>query len=167
MRCIESRATGNFESSDWDKASKYTDDTAANEAKDEIANLQFGARNYIARQFLYAWNSAKEGVSDVVTSGSDADVAYMKFDANKASNAGVAIAATSQIVNWTDCFGVNITYKAGMSYVFKARIKLPETKTGCVFCAVYEDGYDIISRPQSAPNSDVYKAAYTTKAGNT
>lgn len=165
MRCIESRATGNFESSDWDKASKYTDDTAANEAKDEIANLQFGARNYIARQFLYAWNSAKEGVSDVVTSGSDADGAYMKIDANKASNAGVAIAATSQIVNWTDCFGGKITYKAGMSYVFKARIKLPKTKTGCVFCAVYEDGYDIISRPPSAPYSDVYEAVYTTKAG--
>lgn len=165
MRCIESRATGNFESSDWDKASKYTDDTAANEAKDEIANLQFGARNYIARQFLYAWNSAKEGVSDVVTSGSDADGAYMKIDANKASNAGVAIAATSQIVNWTDCFGGKITYKAGMSYVFKARIKLPETKIGCAFCAVYEDGYDIISRPPSAPYSDVYEAVYTTKAG--
>lgn len=165
MRCIESRATGNFESSDWDKASKYTDDTAANEAKDEIANLQFGARNYIARQFLYAWNSAKEGVSDVVTSGSDADGAYMKIDANKASNAGVAIAATSQIVNWTDCFGGKITYKAGMSYVLKARIKLPETKTGCVFCAVYEDGYDIISRPPSAPYSDVYEAVYTTKSG--
>lgn len=165
MRCIESRATGNFESSDWDKASKYTDDTAANEAKDEIANLQFGARNYIARQFLYAWNSAKEGVSDVVTSGSDADGAYMKIDANKASNAGVAIAATSQIVNWTDCFGGKITYKAGMSYVFKARIKLPKTKTGCAFCAVYEDGYDIISRPPSAPYSDVYEAVYTTKAG--
>ena len=165
MRCIESRATGNFESSDWDKASKYTDDTAANEAKDEIANLQFGARNYIARQFLYAWNSAIEGVSDVLTSGSDADGAYMKIDANKASNAGVAIAATSQIVNWTDCFGGKITYKAGMSYVFKARIKLPETKTGCVFCAVYEDGYDIISRPPSAPYSDVYEAVYTTKSG--
>jgi hypothetical protein len=165
MRCIESRATGNFESSDWDKASKYTDDTAANEAKDEIANLQFGARNYIARQFLYAWNSAKEGVSDVVTSGSDADGAYMKIDANKASNAGVAIGATSQIVNWTDCFGGKIAYKAGMSYVFKARIKLPETKTGCVFCAVYEDGYDIISRPPSAPYSDVYEAVYTTKSG--
>lgn len=165
MRCIESRATGNFESSDWDKASKYTDDTAANEAKDEIANLQFGARNYIARQFLYAWNSAKEGVSDVVTSGSDADGAYMKIDANKASNAGVAIAATSQIVNWTDCFGGKIAYKAGMSYVFKARIKLPETRTGCVFCAVYEDGYDIISRPPSAPYSDVYEAVYTTKSG--
>lgn len=266
MRCIESRATGNFESSDWDKASKYTDDTAANEAKERLAamssdgtlskeekpavrqqwsqiqkeyakyqtdatsfgvsitalkgaydalaaylsnisltsdtdttivpdtfnqkfadyyaevsrfsnlvaqkqadeavdNLQVGARNYIAKQFIREWNSAKEGVSDVVTSGSDADGAYMKIDANKASNAGVAIAATSQIVNWTDCFGGKITYKAGMSYVFKARIKLPETKTGCVFCAVYEDGYDIISRPPSAPYSDVYEAVYTTKSG--
>lgn len=131
----------------------------------KVDGLQFGARNYIARQFLYAWNSAKEGVSDVVTSGSDADGAYMKIDANKASNAGVAIAATSQIVNWTDCFGGKIAYKAGMSYVFKARIKLPETKTGCVFCAVYEDGYDIISRPPSAPYSDVYEAVYTTKSG--
>lgn len=266
MRCIESRATGNFESSDWDKASKYTDDTAANEAKERLAamssdgtlskeekpavrqqwsqiqkeyakyqtdatsfgvsitalkgaydalaaylssigltsdtdttivpdtfnqkfadyyaevsrfsnlvaqkqadeavdNLQVGARNYIAKQFIREWNSAKEGVSDVVTSGSDADGAYMKIDANKASNAGVAIAATSQIVNWTDCFGGKIAYKAGMSYVFKARIKLPETKTGCVFCAVYEDGYDIISRPPSAPYSDVYEAVYTTKSG--
>lgn len=131
----------------------------------KVDGLQFGARNYIARQFLYAWNSAKEGVSDVVTSGSDADGAYMKIDANKASNAGVAIAATSQIVNWTDCFGGKIAYKAGMSYVFKARIKLPETKTGCVFCAVYEDGYDFISRPPSAPYSDVYEAVYTTKSG--
>lgn len=111
------------ESSDWDKASKYTDDTAANEAKDEIANLQFGARNYIAKQFIREWNSAKEGVSDVVTTGTDTDGAYMRIDANKASNAGVAIASTSQIVNWTDCFGGKIAYKAGMSYVFKARIK--------------------------------------------
>ena len=39
MRCIESRATGNFESSDWDKASKYTDDTVANEAKERLAAM--------------------------------------------------------------------------------------------------------------------------------
>lgn len=266
MRCIESRATGNFESSDWDKASKYTDDTVANEAKERLAamssdgtlskeekpavrqqwsqiqkeyakyqtdatsfgvsitalkgaydalaaylssigltsdtdttivpdtfnqkfadyyaevsrfsnlvaqkqadeavdNLQVGARNYIAKQFIREWNSVKEGVTDVVTTGTDTDGAYMRIDANKASNAGVAIAATSQIVNWTDCFGGKIAYKSGMSYVFKARIKLPETKTGCVFCAVYEDGYDIISRPPSAPYSDVYEAVYTTKSG--
>ena len=166
MRCIESRATGNFESSDWDKASKYTDDTAANEAKDEIANLQFGARNYIAKQFIREWNSAKEGVSDVVTTGTDTDGAYMRIDANKASNAGVAIASTSQIVNWTDCFGGKIAYKAGMSYVFKARIKQPNTKRGVMFCAVYDDNtYQFMSAPPSPTASELYEAVYTTQAG--
>lgn len=166
MRCIESRATGNFESSDWDKASKYTDDTAANEAKDEIANLQFGARNYIAKQFIREWNSAKEGVSDVVTTGTDTDGAYMRIDANKASNAGVAIAATSQLVNWTDCFGGKIAYKAGMSYVFKARIKQPNSKRGVMFCAVYDDNtYQFMSAPPSPTASELYEAVYTTQAG--
>lgn len=166
MRCIESRATGNFESSDWDKASKYTDDTAANEAKDEIANLQFGARNYIAKQFIREWNSAKEGVSDVVTTGTDTDGAYMRIDANKASNAGVAIATTSQIVNWTDCFGGKIAYKAGMSYVFKARIKQPNSNRGVMFCAVYDDNtYQFMSAPPSPTASELYEAVYTTQAG--
>lgn len=166
MRCIESRATGNFESSDWDKASKYTDDTAANEAKDEIANLQFGARNYIAKQFIREWNSAKEGVSDVVTTGTDTDGAYMRIDANKASNAGVAIASTSQIVNWTDCFGGKIAYKAGMSYVFKARIKQPNSERGVMFCAVYDDNtYQFMSAPPSPTASELYEAVYTTQAG--
>lgn len=166
MRCIESRATGNFESSDWDKASKYTDDTAANEAKDEIANLQFGARNYIAKQFIREWNSAKEGVSDVVTTGTDTDGAYMRIDANKASNAGVAIASASQIVNWTDCFGGKIAYKAGMSYVFKARIKQPNSKRGVMFCAVYDDNtHQFMSAPPSPTASELYEAVYTTQAG--
>lgn len=267
MRCIESRATGNFESSDWDKASKYTDDTAANEAKERLAamssdgtlskeekpavrqqwsqiqkeyakyqtdatsfgvsitalkgaydalaaylsnisltsdtdttivpdtfnqkfadyyaevsrfsnlvaqkqadeavdNLQVGARNYIAKQFIREWNSAKEGVSDVVTTGTDTDGAYMRIDANKASNAGVAIASTSQIVNWTDCFGGKIAYKAGMSYVFKARIKQPNSKRGVMFCAVYDDNtYQFMSAPPSPTASELYEAVYTTQAG--
>jgi hypothetical protein len=166
MRCIESRATGNFESSDWDKASKYTDDTAANEAKDEIANLQFGARNYIARQFLYAWNSAKEGVSDVVTTGTDTDGAYMRIDANKASNAGVATPLADGITSFEDCFGGKIVYKAGMSYVFKARIKQPNSKRGVMFCAVYDDNtFQFMATPPSPTASELYEAVYTTKAG--
>lgn len=166
MRCIESRATGNFESSDWDKASKYTDDTAANEAKDEIANLQFGARNYIARQFLYAWNSAKEGVSDVVTTGTDTDGAYMRIDANKASNAGVATPLANGITSFEDCFGGKIVYKAGMSYVFKARIKQPNSKMGVMFCAVYDDNtFQFMATPPSPTASELYEAVYTTKAG--
>ena len=166
MRCIESRATGNFESSDWDKASKYTDDTAANEAKDEIANLQFGARNYIARQFLYAWNSAKEGVSDVVTTGTDTDGAYMRIDANKARNAGVATPLADGITSFEDCFGGKIVYKAGMSYVFKARIKQPNSKRGVMFCAVYDDNtFQFMATPPSPTASELYEAVYTTKAG--
>lgn len=166
MRCIESRATGNFESSDWDKASKYTDDTAANEAKDEIANLQFGARNYIARQFLYAWNSAKEGVSDVVTTGTDTDGAYMRIDANKASNAGVATPLADGITSFEDCFGGKIVYKAGMSYVFKARIKQPNSNRGVMFCAVYDDNtFQFMATPPSPTASELYEAVYTTKAG--
>lgn len=166
MRCIESRATGNFESSDWDKASKYTDDTAANEAKDEIANLQFGARNYIAKQFIREWNSAKEGVSDVVTTGTDTDGAYMRIDANKASNAGVATPLADGITSFEDCFGGKIVYKAGMSYVFKARIKQPNSKRGVMFCAVYDDNtFQFMATPPSPTASELYEAVYTTKAG--
>lgn len=36
MRCILSRATGEFDASDWDKASKYTDDTLAEEVRDRL-----------------------------------------------------------------------------------------------------------------------------------
>lgn len=267
MRCIESRATGNFESSDWDKASKYTDDTAANEAKERLAamssdgtlskeekpavrqqwsqiqkeyakyqtdatsfgvsitalkgaydalaaylssigltsdtdttivpdtfnqkfadyyaevsrfsnlvaqkqadeavdNLQVGARNYIAKQFLYAWNSAKEGVSDVVTTGTDTDGAYMRIDANKASNAGVATPLADGITSFEDCFGGKIAYKSGMSYVFKARIKQPNSKRGVMFCAVYDDNtFQFMATPPSPTASELYEAVYTTQAG--
>ena len=141
-------------------------DQTAQDAKDEVENLQFGARNYIARQFLYAWNSVKEGVSDVVTSGSDADGAYLAIDARKASNAGIATTATNQIATWEDCFGGKIAYKAGMSYVFKARIKQPDSARGVIFCAVYDDdSYQYMSAPPSPTASELYEAVYTTQAG--
>ena len=102
----------------------------------------------------------------MVTTGTDTDGAYMRIDANKASNAGVAIASTSQIVNWTDCFGGKIAYKAGMSYVFKARIKQPNSKRGVMFCAVYDDNtYQFMSAPPSPTASELYEAVYTTQAG--
>ena len=141
-------------------------DQTAQEAKDEVENLQFGARNYIARQFLYAWNSVKEGVSDVVTTGTDADGAYLAIDARKASNAGIATTATNQIATWEDCFGGKIAYKASMSYVFKARIKQPDSARGVIFCAVYDDdSYQYMSAPPSPTASELYEAVYTTQAG--
>lgn len=161
MRCIESRATGNFESSDWDKASKYTDDTAANEAKDEIANLQFGARNYIAKQFIREWNSVKEGVTDVVTSGADADGTYLYVNWSKLLQAGLAATNIPQVSTVPDCFGGQIKYKPNTPYVFKARIKQGAEMT---FRVRYEDGtIETLSAPP-AGTEGVYEVVRTIDA---
>lgn len=161
MRCIESRATGNFESSDWDKASKYTDDTAANEAKDEIANLQFGARNYIAKQFIREWNSVKEGVTDVVTSGADADGTYLYVNWSKLLQAGLAATNASQVSTVPDCFGGQIKYKPNTPYVFKARIKQGAEIT---FRIVYEDGTKEVLSAPPAGTEGVYEVVHTIDA---
>lgn len=161
MRCIESRATGNFESSDWDKASKYTDDTAANEAKDEIANLQFGARNYIAKQFIREWNSVKEGVTDVVTSGADADGAYLYVNWSKLIQAGLAATNIPQASTVPDCFGGQIKYKPNTPYVFKARIKQGAEMT---FRVRYEDGTTEILSAPPAGTEGVYEVVRTIDA---
>lgn len=161
MRCIESRATGNFESSDWDKASKYTDDTAANEAKDEIANLQFGARNYIAKQFIREWNSVKEGVTDVVTSGADADGTYLYVNWSKLLQAGLAATNIPQVSTVPDCFGGQIKYKPNTPYVFKARIKQGAEIT---FRIVYEDGTKEVLSAPPAGTEGVYEVVHTIDA---
>lgn len=262
MRCIESRATGNFESSDWDKASKYTDDTAANEAKERLAamssdgtlskeekpavrqqwsqiqkeyakyqtdatsfgvsitalkgaydalaaylsnisltsdtdttivpdtfnqkfadyyaevsrfsnlvaqkqadeavdNLQVGARNYIAKQFIREWNSVKEGVTDVVTSGADADGAYLYVDWGKLIQAGLAATNASQVSTVPDCFGGQIKYKPNTPYVFKARIKQGAEIT---FRIVYEDGTKEVLSAPPAGTEGVYEVVHTIDA---
>lgn len=262
MRCIESRATGNFESSDWDKASKYTDDTAANEAKERLAamssdgtlskeekpavrqqwsqiqkeyakyqtdatsfgvsitalkgaydalaaylssigltsdtdttivpdtfnqkfadyyaevsrfsnlvaqkqadeavdNLQVGARNYIAKQFIREWNSAKEGVTDVVTSGADADGAYLCVNWGKLIQAGLAATNIPQVSTVPDCFGGQIKYKPNTPYVFKARIKQGAEIT---FRIAYEDGTKEVLSAPPAGTEGVYEVVHTIDA---
>lgn len=262
MRCIESRATGNFESSDWDKASKYTDDTAANEAKERLAamssdgtlskeekpavrqqwsqiqkeyakyqtdatsfgvsitalkgaydalaaylssigltsdtdttivpdtfnqkfadyyaevsrfsnlvaqkqadeavdNLQVGARNYIAKQFIREWNSVKEGVTDVVTSGADADGAYLYVNWSKLIQAGLAATNASQVSTVPDCFDGQIKYKPNTPYVFKARIKQGAEIT---FRIAYEDGTKEVLSAPPAGTEGVYEVVHTIDA---
>ena len=53
MRCIKARASGSYTASDWDKASKYTDDTAANAADQK------------AQQALDAAQLAQTGVNAI------------------------------------------------------------------------------------------------------
>lgn len=45
MRCQTSRQSGAYNSNDWVKASKYTDNTFAQEVQEELQNLQIGGRN--------------------------------------------------------------------------------------------------------------------------
>ena len=47
MRCKTTRASGSYNASDWVKASKYTDDTAANEAKNDAAEAAKTATNFL------------------------------------------------------------------------------------------------------------------------
>ena len=46
-KCKTARATGSYTASDWELASKYTDDTLASEANDKIDNLEIGGRNLL------------------------------------------------------------------------------------------------------------------------
>lgn len=55
MKCRTARTTGAFVASDWDKASKYTDDTTANSANGKVDTL----RN--------EYNSTKSQVAEIVT----------------------------------------------------------------------------------------------------
>lgn len=48
MTCKTSRQTGSYQASDWVKASKYTDDTAANQAKQDAAEAAKTATNYLS-----------------------------------------------------------------------------------------------------------------------
>lgn len=57
MRCIYTRTSGNYSSSDWAKASKYTDDTAANNVASDLAN-----NYYTITQTNSAIEVAKESI---------------------------------------------------------------------------------------------------------
>lgn len=62
-KCKTARASGSYTASDWELASKYTDDTLANEANDKIDNLEIGGRNLIL-------NTAQERISPASINGS-------------------------------------------------------------------------------------------------
>lgn len=47
MRCQTSRQSGSYQASDWVRASKYTDDTAANQAKQDAAEAAKTATNFL------------------------------------------------------------------------------------------------------------------------
>lgn len=55
MRCKTARSSGSYNSADWEKASKYTDDTKANAVDGKVTNLQA------------EYNNTKSQVAEIVT----------------------------------------------------------------------------------------------------
>lgn len=130
-------------------------------AQGKVDGLQFGARNYIAKQFIREWNSAKEGVTDVVTSGADADGAYLCVNWGKLIQAGLVATNASQVSTVPDCFGGQIKYKPNTPYVFKARIKQGAEIT---FRIAYEDGTKEVLSAPPAGTEGVYEVVHTIDA---
>lgn len=130
-------------------------------AQGKVDGLQFGARNYIAKQFIREWNSVKEGVTDVVTSGADADGTYLYVNWSKLLQAGLAATNIPQVSTVPDCFGGQIKYKPNTPYVFKARIKQGAEMT---FRVRYEDGTTETLSAPPAGTEGVYEVVRTIDA---
>lgn len=117
--------------------------------------------NLGSREYIWEWNSAKEGVTDVVTSGVDADGTYLYVNWNKLLQAGLAATNVSQVLTVPDCFGGQIKYKPNTPYVFKARIKQGAEMT---FRVMYEDGTTEILSAPPAGTEGVYEVVHTIDA---
>lgn len=117
--------------------------------------------NLVSREYIWEWNSAKEGVTDVVTSGVDADGAYLYVNWSKLLQAGLVATNIPQVSTVPDCFGGQIKYKPNTPYVFKARIKQGAEMT---FRVRYEDGTTETLSAPPAGTEGVYEVVHTIDA---
>ena len=117
--------------------------------------------NLVSREYIWEWNSAKEGVTDVVTSGADADGTYLYVNWSKLLQAGLAATNIPQVSTVPDCFGGQIKYKPNTPYVFKARIKQGAEMT---FRVRYEDGTTETLSAPPAGTEGVYEVVRTIDA---
>jgi hypothetical protein len=103
MKCITARASGGYVAGDWDKASKYTDDTAANIAMSSADNANLLAKATGYGKMLYRDPSFIAGYNSTVP--------Y-----NNEGNGTVTHALTNQIDSpnfGTTGHDLSITYTAG------------------------------------------------------
>ena len=104
MRCIYTKTSGNFSSSDWAKASKYTDDTKANQVATDLANNYF-----TIEQTNAAIEVAKESIEIGVTK--EVEVIYDDIG-------GRNLIRNSAFVNGTICwyFSTNVTLDTSKTF---------------------------------------------------
>ena len=106
MKCITARAAGGYNAADWEKASKYTDDTAAN-------NIQVGGRNlYLINGTIDHWSIGGEGnVTRNYTTG------YKNTPATRLQTLGsyhfrfqfpiITAASEMTLTFWYKCLGIS------------------------------------------------------------
>lgn len=107
-KCKAARASGSYTASDWELASKYTDDTLASEANNKIDNLEVGGRNlFIDQNSIPGFISATEAIS---TQGSVVKEYTSDFIPVNVNDKYVLQAWVSEIAN--------TTYQAWLAYMF-------------------------------------------------
>lgn len=107
MECIYTRTSGNYSSSDWAKASKYTDDTAAKNVANNLAN-----NYYTIEQTNSAINVAKESIELGVSK--EVENIYESIDNIDGRN----LIRNSAFVNGTICWnlGANVTLDTSRTF---------------------------------------------------
>lgn len=109
MRCKTSRETGSYSSSDWEKASKYTDDSALNAFKLDQYVQQL-INGTIKTNITSAQNAAKAAQQAADAAQADADAA-----ATDATNAQTsANNANSRLNGWADDGNISPTEKTSL-----------------------------------------------------
>ncbi len=116
MRCTYARSSGNYVSSDWAKASKYTDDTTANSVKNNLAN-----NYYTKTQTDSAITVAKESIELGVSK--EVETIYESIDNIEVG--GRNLVRNSAFVNGTSYwnFGTNVTLDTSRTFNGHSTIK--------------------------------------------
>ena len=120
MRCQTSRQSGAYNSNDWVKASKYTDNTFAQEVQEELQNLQIGGRNLIRNSsfnlsFSDSWNANLASGSYSIVDG------YNKQKGIKITRTGYS--GTSRVFIQNDVSNIP-DFKKGDVYTLSAWVKI-------------------------------------------
>ncbi len=136
MRCIKARSTGAYTASDWDKASRYTDDTAAKAAQaaadkaQKAADAAKGAADKAQSTANSAASSASSANTELTKLKSDGSISPVEKTALKQQQSDVN-AEYAQITADADKYGVNKTayttaYNAAKSALTKYSAVSPE-----------------------------------------
>lgn len=140
-------------------------DQTAQEAKDEVENLQFGARNYIAKVYISDWNNNSQGKTDIVLTGSDTDGSYQSVN-YRAVQEIISSGDSTRV----DIFRGRIKFQENMQYSFKVRWKLlyemSSTVRGMYFVFIYTDG-TMEFVPIYGNQTSLVETVYSTKEGKT